>query len=268
VPVEQGLGGTRSLSPTSCLKPLIRVCVFSHQSVGVIRRQTAHCGRSLADACERFYVVRGPGARSPVHAPGIPAVDHDHESVNPRTVRSKCPLLEWSLRPRTRTAHPASRVGVPAGKPPADAQGGGGAPGRRDHSRSPGPEQATGGIEAAVSGAHRQVPLERGLEHRGTAGDLSPPLSARLYRASQRKSAMRRKLPYSVLTLYWTERKVVEARCTVGRSRTSSLGRLRLRWSKRSARFSALSVPDPPPPKLCARSVIPGRVPHRRCALR
>ena len=140
----------------------------------------AHGGRSLAHACERFQVVRGPGARSPVHAPGIPAADHHHEPVNPGAVRSKCPHLEWSLRPRTRTAHPATAAGVPTCKQRADAQGGGGAPVRRDHSRSPGTEPTSGGVEASVGGALRPVPLERGPEHRGTAGDLQPPLSARL----------------------------------------------------------------------------------------
>jgi hypothetical protein len=123
-------------------------------------------------------VAVGPGARSPVHAPGARPWVAMSTASTPVAARQRRGDLAWDLRPHTRTTRPASIVGAPTSAPPAEARGGGGARGRRPHARSP-PSGHAGQVLKPRTMACLGVAPGGGPENTGTAGALPHPQPAR-----------------------------------------------------------------------------------------
>ena len=115
-------------------------------------RLTAHHRRWATPACGRFSVTGAPGSRGkdgwPPPLPRQPRLDPGCLGGN----------LESSLHPHTRSPRPATRGGLPAGAPRADAHGGGGARRRRDDVRLPPKHRCDDGVEASAAGMARPCP--------------------------------------------------------------------------------------------------------------
>jgi hypothetical protein len=137
---------------------------------------SAHCcSLSARYAPMRRRGGRWPGVRSPVHARGAPEVAHtaQRHQHQPSTAGARTPRM--GPAPVPQATCPGTSGGAPRGAAPTIvAQGGGGAPGRRPHSRCPGCRRAwlvlmeldvagRGGAPRAWAGerGHRQRPAAR-----------------------------------------------------------------------------------------------------------
>ncbi len=149
-------------------------CVRSHKNGGP-RSAQSDCSPLRARRLQREG--RWPGVRSPAHARGAPDVVHGAQfhQRQPSTPRARTPRM--GPAPVPRATRPGPRGGTPAHRPPPWLQqGGGGAPGRRSHSRCPGSSCAwtmmTRPAVVGLGGAPRAWAGERGRRHRPGAQSL------------------------------------------------------------------------------------------------
>ncbi len=133
--------------------------------------RSALCGPSPLRALQAPREGRWPGVRSPAHARGAPVVVHGAQRLQrrPSSRRTRTPRMGPATVPRTTC--PGTGVARPhvAGHRRLQ-QGGGGAPGRRPHSRCPGSSRAwivlTRLAVVGRGGAPRAGAGERGRRHR------------------------------------------------------------------------------------------------------
>ena len=186
---------------------------------GPSQQRGADCFRptTAARALQPPRAGRWPGVRSPAHARGAPDVVHVPQchQHQPSVRRARTPRMGPATVPRATC--PGTWV---AGRLVAGhrrwQQGGGGAPGRRTHSRCPGCSHAwtvmtrlsvvdLGGAPRAWAGerGRRLRPGERSLvgwactDKRFRSKPRSPPLARRLACAQRRTAAKGRKQPFT-----------------------------------------------------------------------
>jgi hypothetical protein len=99
---------------------------------------TANSVAPIHSTCQVRSVVGSPRVRSPSHARGAPWDARSCLSAGTACACQGCGGREWGLRPYPRATHHGTRVAyVGVAHHRQCLQGGGGAPGRRPHSRSP-----------------------------------------------------------------------------------------------------------------------------------
>ncbi len=144
--------------------------------------RSALCGPSPLRALQALRECRWPGVRSPAHARGAPDVVHGAQRLQrrPGAQRARPPRMGPAPVPRTTCPgtpvaprHVAGHLRL--------KQGGGGAPGRRLHSRCHGSSRAwivmTRLAVAGLGGAPRAWAGERGRRHRPGAQSLGAGLA-------------------------------------------------------------------------------------------
>ena len=144
--------------------------------------RSALCGPSPLRALQAPREGRRPGVRSPAHARGAPDGVHGAQCHQRRPGAQRARTPRMGPPPVPRTTCPGTPVAplLVAGHCRLQ-QGGGGAPGRRPHSRCPGPSRAwivmTRLAVVGLGGAPRAWAGERGRRHRPGAQSLGAGLA-------------------------------------------------------------------------------------------